>query len=47
MEGADVTEYSRFEAEAKGLLGRDRSPAITDPAPPLLPITPIGDRPDV
>ena len=46
MEGADVTEYSRFEAEAKGLIGKDRSPAVPDPTPPLLPITPIGDRPD-
>jgi hypothetical protein len=30
MEGADITEYQRFEAEAKGLLGRG-SPLISDP----------------
>ena len=46
MEGADVTEYSRFEAEAKGLIGR-QSPPMSDPALPPPPITPItGDRPD-
>lgn len=47
MEGADVIEYSRFEAEAKGLIGRDRTPSIADPVPPALPITPIDDQPNV
>lgn len=34
MEGADITEYKRFEAQAKGLLAGDKSPPAIVVGPP-------------
>ena len=44
MEGADITEYKKFEAQAKGQPQIEKSPLITDPAGPPVTEIPPGAR---
>jgi hypothetical protein len=46
MEGADITEYRKFEAQAKGLLGSDKSVLISDPTQPIPSLQPSGPDTD-
>jgi hypothetical protein len=46
MEGADITEFKRFEEQAKGLPAVDRSPVIVDPTRPPAIDVPRGSEAD-
>ena len=45
MEGADITEFKKFEAQVKGLLITGSSPAVIDPSTP--PATNVPKGPEV
>jgi hypothetical protein len=42
MEGADITEYKRFEAQAKGNVAIALTPPVADPDQPVVAIDPPG-----
>lgn len=45
LEGAELLEYQKFEAQAKGLPSLPRSPSISDPMRPTPPMIELPIRP--
>ena len=46
MEGADITEYKKFEAEAKSIKNVGKSPLTTDPNKPVISAIPVSEEPE-